>query len=547
MNRESAPATASPAAPARGIPRGERLPLALLAAGGLLLAGLRFNDSLSLNGDNALYLLLARNLVTGGPYDNAGFPWGYPALLMPGVALFGPDHLLEALPWLKLLSVLAFVLALGLLYALFRARHARPVAFAAVALFAVNDVALLYTNDVMTEMPYLAASALALLWWQRRVDPPPARVADAGLWDALPARPPGRGTWVGAALLLALPYYLRTIGLAMLAAPPVVLLWRRRWRAAVLLGLALAALAAPWAAFSTASNPDRNYTAAFWLRDPYHPELGTISGPGELLQRFDARVQLYSTVVLPTMIFPRPDDPSGPLRTVGGWLVLIGVVAGFAIRLVRRVELPEVYVAAYLVILCSWWWNGDRFLMPVLPFLLHYLAEALVSLGRLLGRALRRPRPRLAVWGTAALLVLLLIPNLFQDQVAIAQNLRYWAGQDSPPNLTAEDQLYVRASVWVGAHSPPGSVVLARKPSITAVFANRPSELIPQIPPDQYPAWLTAHHVTYILEDSFLWSTHTINYLRPALQADASHFRLLQRFPPPAPPDPPTQIWLYTP
>src|SRR3954447_21143930 len=161
----------------RFVPKAERLPLALLVGGGLLLAALRFNDIFPLNGDNAVYLLLARNLVTGAPYTNAGFPWGYPLLLAPGVALFGPEHLLQAVPWLKALSVLGFLLAISFLYLLFRPRHSRPIAALTVGLFAVNDIALFYTNDLLTELPYLAATAGALLYWQRRIDPP-----DFGFW-----------------------------------------------------------------------------------------------------------------------------------------------------------------------------------------------------------------------------------------------------------------------------------------------------------------------------------------------------------------------------
>ena len=240
--------------------RSDRLLVAGLAGFGALLAALRFNSILPLNGDNAVYLLLARNLATGAPYDNAGFPWGYPVLLTPGAALFGPTHLLEAIPWLKLISIAAFLLGLVLLYLLFRTRHGRVLAFLTVALFAANDITLVYTNDLMTELPYVAAVAGALLFWQRRIDPPPA--TDAGG----PANP-GRRAWIGAALLLALPYYLRTIGMALLAAAPLTLLWRRRARAVFVLALALVALALPWAVFSATTDPNRNYTAALWLRE----------------------------------------------------------------------------------------------------------------------------------------------------------------------------------------------------------------------------------------------------------------------------------------
>ena len=537
------------------MPPAERLPLAGILGGGLLLAALRFNDIFPLNGDNGVYLLLARNLVTGQPYNNAGFPWGYPVLLAPGVAFFGADHLLAAVPWLKGLSVGGFLLALGLLYALFRTRHSRAVAGLTVALFAVNDIALFYTNDLLTELPYLAATAGALLYWQRRIDPAPgpagptpapgAVTAPAPSGPAPPAPAPRPlPSWLLAAALLVLPYYLRTIGLALLGAAPLVLLWRRRWRAAAGLLLALAVLAAPWAAFSVLTDPDRNYTAAFWLRDPYHPDLGRIAGPGEFLDRFDGRVALYGGTVLPAMLLPQPADPAAPLRTLGGPLLLGGVILGYGLRLRRRVALPEVYVAGFLVILCSWWWTGDRFLLPVLPFLLHYLAETLAVGAGLVARLLRAPR---LAGAAPALLALLLLPNLLQDAGAVGSNLRYLGGDQAVLGLSPEDRVYLQACTWLEDHTPGGSVVLARKPSISEVFAGRPSELIPLIAPDQYLPWLRSHRISYVLADSFLWSVHTTDYLRPAMARYPDHFRLLMSFAPPAPTDPPTEIWQFIP
>src|SRR5918911_3252851 len=71
----------------------------LLVVVGALGALLRFNDQLTgLTGDNATYILLARDLITGSPYENAGYPWGYPALLSPILAIAGPDNMLAAIP-----------------------------------------------------------------------------------------------------------------------------------------------------------------------------------------------------------------------------------------------------------------------------------------------------------------------------------------------------------------------------------------------------------------------------------------------------------------
>src|SRR4051812_44907001 len=140
----------------------DRLGVGVLLAAGLVGVATRFHDQLGLTGDNAVYLLLARNLATGQPYDNGGFPWGYPALRVPGVAWSGSDRLFPAVPWLKGLTIAAFLLAIPLFYALFRRRHAPLLAFAASALWVVNDITLTYANDLMTELPYMAASAAAL-------------------------------------------------------------------------------------------------------------------------------------------------------------------------------------------------------------------------------------------------------------------------------------------------------------------------------------------------------------------------------------------------
>src|SRR6476469_2355246 len=103
---------------------------ALLAAIGAVGALIRFNDQLTgLTGDNATYILLARDLVTGAPYENAGYPWGYPALLSPILAATGPDNTLGAIPWMKLLTIALFAGALPLIYFLLRTRHPAWAAF----------------------------------------------------------------------------------------------------------------------------------------------------------------------------------------------------------------------------------------------------------------------------------------------------------------------------------------------------------------------------------------------------------------------------------
>jgi hypothetical protein len=99
---------------------------------GAVAAGLRFNNQMiGLTGDNASYILLAHAMLTGQPYSSAESPWGYPALLTPIMLVIGTGNFVEAIPWLKLLTIVFFLASLPLLYLLFRTRHNIVLSFGA--------------------------------------------------------------------------------------------------------------------------------------------------------------------------------------------------------------------------------------------------------------------------------------------------------------------------------------------------------------------------------------------------------------------------------
>ena len=80
---------------------------------------------------------------------------------------------------------------------------------------------------------------------------------------------------------------------------------------------------------------------------------------------------------------------------------------------------------------------------------------------------------------------------------------------------------------------------------MTELYADRPSELIPLIPPDQFLPWLESRRIDYVLEDSFAWSNHTTEHLRPALRLYPTRFRLIATIPAPGPQTTPTRIWQF--
>ena len=494
--------------------------LSLLAVLGAVAAGLRFNDQLvGLTGDNATYILLARDLVTGSTYENAGYPWGYPALLAPILAVAGPDNMVAAIPWMKLLTLLLFVAALPLVYALFRTRLAVFSVFAVTVLLAVNNVALFHANDIMSEVPYILVTYGALLYWQKAVAPGTKSDTGTGL---------RRRELLQAGLLIAAAYYVRTIGVALIGASLLVLLCYRKLRAAMALAAAVGLLALPWLVASR--NSDLNsYADQLLLRDPYNPSLGHISSLAELLGRLLGTARLYLFSVFPNMLLPAP-APGALLALISpilGVLVLVGLL----VCLIRKQEILELYTVLFLGVICVWPWTGDRFLLPVYPLLLYYTVEGAAWLGGLARRVLRRPDGvnfGSRLWPVAAIIALLVaLPNIWLAGGAAAENVAYLSGRALPSGHTPDWQSYFAACEWLKLNTPPGSVVMSRKSTITTVYSSRPSVQIPLTAPENYPPYFKQYNVSYIVEDAFAWSVHTINYLRPALRARPEQYKLL--------------------
>lgn len=92
------------------------------------------------------------------------YPWGFPILLSPIVRLWGID----AFGKMKLVEVACLCAWLLLFHGVVRRRAGRIAALAVTAMFATAPVYLLHTDQLLTEFPHMAATAL-FLWWLDRV------------------------------------------------------------------------------------------------------------------------------------------------------------------------------------------------------------------------------------------------------------------------------------------------------------------------------------------------------------------------------------------
>ena len=152
------------------------IPLFVVAAS-LVLGIWTFDSKLSQSGDNAEYIILARSLAQGEglsyihsqePGPSTKFPFGFPLLLAPLAWAF-PDDWVP----MKALVLALFSLGMGMLYQLARERMGVVSSLAVVALSLMagkSYPALLhYAHKVMSEIPFLAFSLLALWLVERGV------------------------------------------------------------------------------------------------------------------------------------------------------------------------------------------------------------------------------------------------------------------------------------------------------------------------------------------------------------------------------------------
>ncbi len=418
----------------------------------LVLQLLCLNPYLDTGGDNALYIVLARSLAKGNGYRLANTPDNVPFVKFPPVfslsltpfaLLGGNDFRL-----LKLSSAAFFWLALLPLYYLVRPALGVPGARVLVLLSITNPWLFRYANTVRPEGLYLLFSLTALVLFIGSKNQTTGSLAPLSL----------------AALCAALAFLTRSIGVSLMIALLAVLAWRWHWREALVTMAVYAVVLAPWLLHLWGLPGDiqqHNYLRA--LIAPGGESHGLpvvitqIAHLGRLtLKNLPTHLESWAGALLyaPTRFFALTAGHIPPFALVHGLLglaVLAMLSWGIWLSLRRRVDPLAVYVVGYMVICLVWPWQGEKFLVPLIPLALFFLSGSVRVAEALLTRSGRRNLPLMP-----SLAVLLLVINLGGDT---ALHLRRVANPYPP-----EWQSYFTAADWTATHLSQDAVVMARKP-----------------------------------------------------------------------------------
>lgn len=389
----------------------------LLCLLGLAIYLLRLDQVAGLFVDDAWYLMLAQALATGQGYSLINspspgilplYPPGFPFLLSLLYRLY--PHFPENLWLFKALSLAALVGAGQLVWRYFvQVRQTAPqtaLALAAVTLLCPSLV-MLATSTVMSEAVF-TCNLLATIF-----------VIERGVQQA---RRGGHSIryFLGGALLATFGFFLRSIAVAVIAAVLVYLFKERLWRQALLVGVLVVAMIAPWMVYTKMHAPTPaqraeqgghvtlSYATQFWQKRASVPELGTI-GFSELPARVWWNLQdivgrdlgrILATPIFEALLDPyqeaQKEEVKFGLSHGSSWIFSYGlsllVLFGFIVAARERLTLAEIVVVFSLGITTLWPWETYRFVLPLVAFITFYFLLGV----RFLAQLLRR-RPATAV------------------------------------------------------------------------------------------------------------------------------------------------------
>ena len=464
-----------------------------------------YDEELSDWGDNAQFVVVAKSIATGAGFREINdparpvhrkYPIGFPLTLAP-FELVKPN----AFSAMKVFVLCLFVITTVLIYFLLLPWSGRWTAAATAALFATNRLSLIFAHQIMSEIPYLCLSMLALLLY----------------FKAERARgSPGERWWIAGMIVACLwALLLRSVGLALVAALCGRLALDRRWWGAA--SLAVGSVGTILIHSLVRGSGHNIYMRAYILVDWYDVERGYVT-LGGLLARMIANGEQYLLRLIPGSIAPA--DAYTPLLLLIALIVAIGLV-----RHLVRLHPAALYYVLMIAILLAWprKWAVYRYVLPLLPLSLFFFIRGISTVAELLARRFHRV-PAAAKWGAVACLVGgLAVVNL----VDVMQYR---------PRADLRWQSYFQALRWLRANTKPAAVVMCRKPYLGFLLSQRRTVGVPRSTSKAaFYQRLGDAGVDYVVVDS-LRLPGTRQVVVPRIRQEQRQYTLIYRSP---------TVWIY--
>jgi len=481
----------------------------------LCLIAYQFTPDLSTNGDDARYYLLGKALHDGKGFHQIQhptlpmektYPIVFPAFLA-FVHIFSGSILLAKIS-VALLGALVTLLSFYL-FKYFSSNLLIPMTMLVAAAATLAQ----YNSSLMSEVPYLFFSLLALYLFERSVRDPKSK------WLF----------WLTIAFSI-FPMHCRSVGLAFSASWILTTLLTKRYR---YMFAHIALLLASNIAFHLCTSWDNSYLIQIIQRNTYNPDLGFVTA-GEMIQRIGQNIHLYSTSILQRSIAPIAFNNANGLQLIVAAFCLVFVFIGWIRSLFGTMRFLSLYVFMYFGILLMWQteWSSERFVAGILPFLYFFLLfgiEACFSFvntkstkgmfDRIKKAALPNSNTggfgKWAIWGvTGAFLII----NIVFQLTALR----------STQELGPDWKNYYSCADWLRVNTPPSTITMSRKVELFYVRSNRTGVMYPYSHDvNKIMKVIDDSKVEYVVYDNFFWTGTTRQYLYPVIQSFPQRFQLV--------------------
>lgn len=401
-----------------------------------------FDKKMDLNGDNFGYMNYAKAIMDGKGYVTPyspdfpatnWFPPGYSFMLAVLMFVFGPNIVL-----LNIVNGLLYLGAILLLFALMRRLTGnRPLAFAVAALLFLNSGLMRYATILMSEIPYLFLSMVAIYCLLKMPDE--AKLLKSKLfWGIVLGS-------VGA-------FYFRSVALGLVGGIVLFMLFQKKWKRAGAYVLSFSVLYLPWMIRDHMHGLKSRYLDTMTVANAWRPEEGHINTLSGFLDKMavnfnDTVIKGFTEVLFP---FVKVEETTPSTMWVIGLLVLAVTFFGAWKTGKFRVFFGGYLLANIGVFLLWHSGNGSRYVWPLAPFIALCFFLGLYELVRwVMGKLKTNVTP---VWSYGFLLIgFLMMPKM--------KELNLMAKEDYNPAY----KNYFQIAEAVKANGSPKMMICCRK------------------------------------------------------------------------------------
>jgi hypothetical protein len=481
----------------------------------LVLLAVQFTPDLSTNGDDARYYLLGKALHDGKGFRQIQHPTlpvegTYPIVfpLLLSIVHFVSSSILLA----KIVQSVLGALVTVFCFYLFRI-YSKNLLLPLIALCATSATLVQFSSSLMSEIPYLFFSLLALYLYELSI-----------------VRPKNHWLFWLTIALSVFPMHCRSVGLAFSASWLLTTLLTKRYRYLV---AHAAVLAITVVLFHMATTWGNGYLIQIVQRNTYNPEAGFVT-PAEMIQRIAQNIQAYGTFIIQRTLVPLPFESSKGLSA----LISVGCCAAILIGWVRSLFSPmkflSLYVFMYFGILLMWQtqWSSERFLAGIVPFLYFFILSGVEGVCTLAsgskGTSLRERVSALVApagkssWARGAVVSAV-------AAIIVLSNVVFAVSYVKKQNTLGPDwKNFYSCADWMRTNTPQSAIVMNRKVELFFIRSKRAGVMYPYSHDvNKVMDVIDSSRVDYVVFDNFAWTATTRQYLYPVIESFQNRFQMV--------------------